>query len=80
MNESLSQTIMRLTLDSLKTENNLPDICSKLRNLLVDELGGIWQVFSYKVSFGNSYVQNNMGKFINFRIADLNFAVFQTDR
>jgi hypothetical protein len=59
MGSYLVEKIVRLTLDALKTWDNLSNVYSKLNNLFVNEFGSysLWLV--YKESYVNFNVQNN---------------------
>jgi hypothetical protein len=77
MNEKLLHKVKNMTFDSLQTNSDLSHACEKLIHLLVDRLGGNWQCLAYKKFFGPLNIRYNKGKYILFKIVDLNLAIFQ---
>ncbi len=77
MNEKLLHKVKNMTFDSLQTNPNLSHACEKLIHLLVGKLGGNWHCLVYKKFFGTFGLSYSKGKYILFKVVDLNLAIFQ---
>jgi hypothetical protein len=78
MDSYLVEKIVRLTLDALKTSDNLSDVCSKFNNSFVNEFGSYSLCLVYKESDGNFNARNNgRRQFIHLKFAHLNLIIFK---
>jgi hypothetical protein len=77
MNERLLQKVKNMTFDSLQNSPDLSIACETLIHLLLDRLGGNWHCLVYRKFFGTFNIRYNKGKYILFKIVDLNLAIFQ---
>jgi hypothetical protein len=79
MDEKLLHEVKNMTFDSLQTNSDLSHACEKLIHLLIDRLGGHWHCLVYKKFFGTFGLSYIKGKYILFKIVDLNLAIFQAN-
>jgi hypothetical protein len=76
MDEDLIEILIKLTIDSLRNNDNLLDVCTKLLNLIIETFDDNWQCFEYKILLGNFNVGYNGRKLLHMNLTDLNFVIF----
>jgi hypothetical protein len=78
--ENFYLDIKKMTINSIKTNDRLSNICSTIRDLLTEKFKGEWHCIGYKQNYGGYSVRHLKGKFIEFIIADLKFILFQSKK
>ncbi len=78
MRENSMQPIERLTISSLKTHNNLLDVCPKSSNSLIELDGGDWHCFAFKYGFGSYSVNGNRRKYLFQKVFKIFDVIFKT--
>jgi hypothetical protein len=78
MSETMSQMIRQNAIEMIKTQSNLSEVSTKIRDFAVENFGGIWQVFVYKECFGTFNISHNEEKYIKISISGLNIILFRT--
>ncbi len=77
MNDSLIAIAEEITINSIKTTDNLSDFAKTISKEMAKKLDGVWQTFVFRTFLANCYVCPKIGRFINLTISDLNVVMFQ---
>ncbi len=78
MSETMSQIIRQNAIEMIKTQSDLSEVSTKIKDFAVENFGGIWQVFVYKECFGTYNISHNEGKYIKISISGLDIILFRT--
>jgi hypothetical protein len=73
---TVSQTIKKAAIDSLKTEVILNDVCNKVTDTIMKKHGGTSHCSVFKKDFGSYSLQPSEKSFIIFSMTDFYFVIF----
>jgi hypothetical protein len=76
LKEKQSQTVRQLTIDAIKTSDDLQELCSKLTESLKFYKHN-WNCFAFKEYLGRVCIRGDDKKFIYLQIFDLILALFR---
>ncbi len=79
LNDYIYQSIKGFTLLSLKNCETLDDVCGKIKDMVTEKFGGVWQCFVFKRNFGSFRIQRKTGKYANFTVSGLSFVIYETE-
>jgi hypothetical protein len=65
------------TILSLKSCNDLNEVCAKMSNLTSQKFGGVWQCFAFKRYLGGFNIWHKNSKYAYFEFCGLSFVIFE---